>query len=61
MKEFIFYHRDERVPRIATTAFFCEDNGFSVDDICEVVSLEIGETIMVGMDEAIITRIWNAE
>ena len=59
MKEFIVDYQDGRVPRIATMAFFCEDNGFSVDDIYAVASLKMGETIIVGMDKAMIIRVFN--
>ena len=61
MRHFLFYDREQNEPAIVETVFFTDGNGFSIDDICEVTDLKIGETVILGIDDAIVTRVWDTD
>ncbi len=56
--KFIFYSRDSSL-KIVTLNFFTNDNGFDNEDRIKVEVLKVGESLILGMDDAIITRIWD--
>lgn len=59
MKTFVIYNRE--TADIVNSSFFSDKKGFSIDDICEVQALNVGETTIVGIDDAIVTRVWDEE
>ena len=59
MRHFLFYNREQNEPVMVKTDFFTDENGFSIDDICEVEDLKIGETVILGIDDTIVIRVWD--
>lgn len=58
-KRFSFYNRDYNTTEVVGLEFFTEDRGFFDEDIDEINVLPIGESLILGMDETIVTRIWD--
>lgn len=58
-KKFSFYNRDHNTLEIVGLEFFTDENGFTDEDVEEISSLEIAESVILGMDETIVTRIWE--
>lgn len=58
-KRFTFYNRDYNTTKDVGIEFFTEENGFTDEDVEEILSLEIAESVILGMDETIVTRIWE--
>lgn len=58
-KRFTFYNRDYNTLEIVGLEFFTDENGFTDEDIEEISALEVAESVILGMDETIVTRIWE--
>lgn len=58
-KRFTIYNRDYNTSKIVELEFFTEENGFADDDVEDISSLEIAESLILGIDDVIITRIWK--
>jgi hypothetical protein len=58
-KRFSFYNRDHNTLEIVGLEFFTDENGFDNEDIEEISTLKIAESVILGMDDVIVTRIWE--
>ena len=58
-KRFTFYNRDYNTTKVVGIEFFTEENGFTDEDVEEISALDIAESVILGMDDSLVTRVWD--
>lgn len=61
MGTFVTFNRETRTVDIVGSYYFSAENGFSIEEIQIILALNVGEIIIVGMDDMLVMRVWDYE
>lgn len=59
MKAFSIYNLGYSGSVIVRSDYFSDENGFNDEDVAEIEKLEVGQSVLIGMGDTIITRLFN--